>query len=454
MVLAIVSKPFNRPFVLSPRFQSLRWKILGYSLVIMMGISAISSVLVYQFFAHSLYQQVNERLKVLADSAAHSLEAIKKDRKALIIPPTRPLDRDGDLDLSWQNLQQSEQSIEWFDQDQKLLGNSGKLNFSSPLILGGQTLSGKPPIQLLTITVYEGEHSEREDINASEANIVGYIRVAESTEQIQTNLQRLLWGFGIGNLLTLSLIGFGGMILTRQALKPLAKSYEQLQQFTGDASHELRSPLTVIKTSVEVLRSHPERIHPQDWEKLASIFNATEQMRHLVEDLLLLARTDHDLDFIAQDIVNIPLEDLLDDVVLLLEPKAEQKAINVKIHYFQSVIVKGNAFQLQRLFSNLLENAIKYTPCQGEITIILQKEEKKAIIQIEDSGIGIPSEQLPFIFDRFWRAEEARTPEIKGTGLGLAIAESIVQAHEGKITVKSQPNRGTCFTVYLPIINF
>ncbi|BAQ64356.1 cell wall metabolism sensor histidine kinase WalK [Geminocystis sp. NIES-3709] len=441
----------NRPFVLSPRFQSLRWQILGYSLAIMIGISAISIILVYQYFAHSLYQQVNERLKVLADSAAHSLEAIKKDKNALINPPIRRLDGDGDLDLSWQNLQQSGQSIEWFDQDQKFLGKSGKLNFSSPLILGEQTLSGKPPIQLLTITVYNNKHSQGQDINASETYIVGYIRVAESTEHIHANLQRLLWGFSIGNLLTLGLIGFGGIILTRQALKPLAKSYEQLQQFTGDASHELRSPLTAIKTSVEVLHSHPERIHPQDWEKLTNILSATEQMKHLVEDLLLLARTDNDLDFMAQDIVNIPLEDLLDDVLLSLEPQAEQKAINVKVHYFQSVIVQGNAFQLQRLFSNLLNNAIKYTPSEGQIKITLQQEEKKAIIQIEDSGIGISAEQLPFIFDRFWRAESARTPQIKGTGLGLAIAESIVQAHEGKITVKSQLNKGSCFTVYLPI---
>ncbi len=454
MVWAIVSKTSKHSFVLGPRFQYLRWQILGYTLATMIGITGISNILVYQFFYHSLYQQVDERLKVLADSAAHSLEAIKKDKKALTAPPSRRLDDDHDLDLPWQTLQQSEQSIEWFDQDGQLLGKSGKLEFTRPLSLGKQTLSTKQPRQLLTIPVYNHQHSQQKNANTEDADqIIGYVRVGESTEEIQEDLQSLLWGFGIGNLLTLGFIGLGGMVLTRQALKPLAKSYQQLKQFTGDASHELRSPLTAIKTSVEVLQSHPERIHPQDREKLASILSATEQMKHLVEDLLLLARTDNDLDLVAQDIVNIPLEDLLDDIVLFLEPQAEQKDINLSVHFPQSVTVKGNVFQLQRLFTNLIDNAIKYTSPGGKVTVTLQAEDKKAIVRIQDSGIGISTEELPFIFDRFWRAEKSRSPGIKGTGLGLAIAQSIVQAHKGEINVKSQLNQGSCFTVSLPLLS-
>ena len=265
-------------------------------------------------------------------------------------------------------------------------------------------------------------------------------------------MRHLSWGFVIGESITLIFIGAGGMWLTQQSLKPLEKSYQQLKQFTGDASHELRSPLTAIKTSVEVLQTHPERIHPQDIEKLASIVSATNQMSHLVEDLLLLARTDNDLDLIQQNSGKIPLEELLEDVIVFFEPQADKKLILVEINCIKKVLVKGNSFQLQRLFSNLLDNAIKYTPIQGSVKITLDATEKSAMITIEDTGFGIDSQEIPFLFDRFWRSEQARSPQTQGTGLGLAIAQSIAQRHGGKITVKSVLGQGTCFTVLLPVV--
>jgi hypothetical protein len=294
------------------------------------------------------------------------------------------------------------------------------------------------------IPVYDKKHP-------NSPYILGYIRVAESTEEVENLLRQLSWGFVIGEAITLIFIGVGGMWLTQQSLKPLEKSYQQLKQFTGDASHELRSPLTAIKTSVEVLQTHPERIHPQDIKKLAGIVSATNQMSHLVEDLLLLARTDNDLDLIHQDLAKIPIEELLEDVVIFLEPQAEKKSILVEMNCLKKGLVRGNSFQLQRLFSNLLDNAIKYTPIQGSVKITLDAIEKWALITLEDSGFGIDSEEIPFLFDRFWRSEQARSPQTQGTGLGLAIAQSIAQRHGGKITVKSVLGQGSCFTILLPI---
>jgi hypothetical protein len=291
MVLVIVSKIFKKNVALSSQFQTLRWQLLGSSLTIMMVVNLISNFLVYQFFSRSLYQQIDQRLHILADSAAHSLEDIKKNHQSIQQPVKRRLDYDHDLDLSWQSLQQSNQSIEWFDAQQQFLGRSGKKTPSKPLVLGFKTLSQSPPQRLLMIPVYDKKHP-------NSPYILGYIRVAESTEEVENLLRQLSWGFVIGEAITLIFIGVGGMWLTQQSLKPLEKSYQQLKQFTGDASHELRSPLTAIKTSVEVLQTHPERIHPQDIKKLAGIVSATNQMSHLVEDLLLLARTDNDLDLI------------------------------------------------------------------------------------------------------------------------------------------------------------
>jgi signal transduction histidine kinase len=451
MAWVIASNRSNSSFALSPRFQILRWQLLGAYLGIMMVINLISNILVYQFFARSLHQQVDQRLQILADSAAHSLEEIQRDNINIKKQAKRHLDYDHDLDLSWQNLQQSDQSIEWFDAQKQLLGRSGKISIASPLSLGFSTLSQSSPIRVLLVPVYNKKHPNK-------PLIAGYIRVAESTEEVEVILHQLFWGFGIGEVISLILIGVGGMFLTRQSLKPLEKSYQQLKQFTGDASHELRSPLTAIKLSVEVLQTHPERIHSQDVEKLNSIISATNQMGRLVEDLLLLARTDNELDLIHQDQGIIPLEELLEDVITLLEPQAEQKSILITIHCLANGMVQGDTFQLQRLFTNLLENAIKYTPAQGQVDITLQATEKWATITIQDTGIGIDPQQLPFIFDRFWQAEQARSPipsttstQAQGTGLGLAIAQSIVKRHGGEITVKSMLGEGTCFTVRLPV---
>ena len=444
MVLVIVSKIFKKNVALSSQFQTLRWQLLGSSLTIMMVVNLISNFLVYEFFARSLYQQIDQRLQILADSAAHSLEDIKQDHRSIQEPVKRRLDYDHDLDLSWQSLQQLDQSIEWFDDQKQLLGRSGKNNVSTSWNLGFSTLSQSPQIRLLLIPVYNKKDSNK-------INLEGYIRVAESTQEVENLLRHLSWGFVIGEGITLIFIGAGGMWLTQQSLKPLEKSYQQLKQFTGDASHELRSPLTAIKTSVEVLQTHPERIHPQDIKKLASIVSATNQMSHLVEDLLLLARTDNDLDLIHPDSAKIPIEELLEDVVIFLEPQAEKKSILVEMNCIKKVLVKGNSFQLQRLFSNLLDNAIKYTPIEGSVKITLDATEKSAMISIEDTGFGIDSQEIPFLFERFWRSERARSPQTQGRGLGLAIAQSIAQRHGGKITVKSVVGQGTCFTVLLPV---
>ena len=444
MVLVIVSKIFKKNVALSSQFQTLRWQLLGSSLTIMMVVNLISNFLVYEFFARSLYQQIDQRLQILADSAAHSLEDIKQDHRSIQEPVKRRLDYDHDLDLSWQSLQQLDQSIEWFDDQKQLLGRSGKNNVSTSWKLGFSTLSQSPQIRLLLIPVYNKKDSNK-------INLEGYIRVAESTQEVENLLRHLSWGFVIGEGITLIFIGAGGMWLTQQSLKPLEKSYQQLKQFTGDASHELRSPLTAIKTSVEVLQTHPERIHPQDIKKLASIVSATNQMSHLVEDLLLLARTDNDLDLIHPDSAKIPIEELLEDVVIFLEPQAEKKSILVEMNCIKKVLVKGNSFQLQRLFSNLLDNAIKYTPIEGSVKITLDATEKSAMISIEDTGFGIDSQEIPFLFERFWRSERARSPQTQGRGLGLAIAQSIAQRHGGKITVKSVVGQGTCFTVLLPV---
>jgi len=409
----------------------------------MTAILLLSDILIYKFFARSLYRQLDERLFNLANAATHSLAILKKNPQNLN-EKSYKFDHDGDLDIPWQNLRETSQSIEWFNAQKQKIVQSGTIPPDVSLQEGWQIWQKNKKIRILTIAAYSLPNNQQ--------TLEGFVRVSESSEEIETDLAQLRLGCYLGNLAALGLIGIGGMWLTSQAIKPIEKSYQQLKQFTTDASHELRTPLTAIKTSVEVLQTHPERIHPADVTKFEGILSATNQISGLVEDLLLLARTDNNLVIPSQQLSVIPLDELLEDVIIFLEPKAQAKNITIETNWQNLVSVKGEVNQLYRLFVNLLDNAIKYTPRGGLVTLTLQKSEQFALFTIEDTGIGIASEHLPLIFSRFWREDSVRSTQ-EGTGLGLSIVQAIVMSHGGKINVTSTLGLGTCFEVSLPLFS-
>jgi len=306
-------------------------------------------------------------------------------------------------------------------------------------------VSQSAKIRSITIPVYLHSLSEKDK------KLQGFVRVSESTAELEAELKRVLWGFELGGLIVTILSGLGGWWLTKQSLQPIEQSFQQLKQFTADASHELRNPLTIVKTSVDVMMNYPERIHPANVDKLVAISSATNQMTQLVEDLLLLARTDAVTNIQRIDWRTIPLDELLEDLVELLEPQAISLEITLKSEISTEVLIKGEVIQLKRLFSNLLQNALQYTPKGGTVIVSLVKLERLTVINVQDTGIGIAAEHIPLIFHRFWRADRARSQREGGTGLGLAIAEAIAKTHGGDIIVTSEVGVGSCFQVRLPL---
>ncbi|MBP0030544.1 HAMP domain-containing sensor histidine kinase [Roseofilum sp. Guam] len=426
-------RPFNR----------LRWRLLLSYLGVMMAILGSSTLAVYQFFATSLYTQLDRQLLTLADAGMHGLNAVK-ERYGKSDASAPLLDNDGDLDIPGQNFRQPDQGIEWFDQTGQLLAKQGRIIPPFPLMLrtsneaSGHTVAGG--IRTLTWVAHQQNQDDRK--------IEGYVRVSQSTEAVEEVLVKLRWGMMLGGAIAASLTTVGGIWLTDRALKPIEASFNQLKQFTADASHELRSPLTAIKTSVDVMLSHPERVHPTDVKKMDAIASALKQMTRLVEDLLMLARSDRSTH--PSEWVVLLLEELLEDLVELWLPQAEAKDITLRSQLLTSATVQGDAFLLQRLFANLLENALNYTPAGGTVTVSLKQQENAIAVSIQDTGMGIAPEHLPLIFDRLWRADKARTHRTGGSGLGLAIAKSIAQQHQAKILVTSQLGVGTSFQVLLP----
>lgn len=229
----------------------------------------------------------------------------------------------------------------------------------------------------------------------------------------------------------------------------LESSFGQIRQFTADASHELRTPLTILTGELELaLRS--ARTSEEYQEVISSALQETLRMSHVVEDLLLLSRADMGKIHLKTEIINLNemLADLADATAILGTEK--ELAITYR-HGREVLMVEGDPPRLYQMLLNLLDNAVKYTPHGGAITLTLHKDDDMAEIRVRDTGIGISREDQKKIFNRFYRVDKARSRAQGGVGLGLSIVEWTIRAHNGMISVESEPGVGSTFIVRLPL---
>jgi heavy metal sensor kinase len=233
-------------------------------------------------------------------------------------------------------------------------------------------------------------------------------------------------------------------------LARLERSFVSLRRFTADASHELKTPLTVLRSGIERALTHP-RTAPEIMEVLDETLAEVNRMAELVDSLLTLARADEGrapLHFEATD-----LRELMGELAETAGILGEQAGVEVGVAVLERpLVVQVDKSRIRQLLMNLLTNAIKYTPTGGKVSIDCALAEGSVAFAVHDTGIGIAPGDLPHIFDRFWRADPARsrTGQRPGVGLGLAICKWIAEAHGGTITVQSRPARGTTFTVTIP----
>lgn len=259
------------------------------------------------------------------------------------------------------------------------------------------------------------------------------------------NLALTLTGVGVAALAAFFIIG---VFFSRWALRPVAAAWDQQRRFVADASHDLKTPLTVILANTSILLEHPERSIASQSQWVESTQHEAEGMQELVGDLLLLARVDEGAVKPAFD--TLDFTDLVEGELLQFESIAFEQSIELESTLDKSVPVHGNATQLRRLIGTLLDNACKYADKEGRVTVELRLVARHAELSVHNTGPAILADDLPHVFDRFYRADKARTRDDSGYGLGLAIARAIAQEHGGDLTVASSDSTGTTFTCTIP----
>jgi signal transduction histidine kinase len=279
----------------------------------------------------------------------------------------------------------------------------------------------------------------------------GYMQIGRSLTDYDRHLNESKLALLIGLPMGFLAIAIASWYLAAMAMRPVYTSYQQIQQFTADAAHELRTPLAAIRATVESFLAMDSLSELESRHILKVIERQNDRISQLVGDLLLLSRIDTETN--SQNFSPCCLNDILSDLVEELAPLALASEINLNLDLNTQVplLVMGNESQLYRLFSNLIANAIQYTNINGQVSISLSQQDREALISIRDSGIGIAEQDLPHIFDRFYRVNSDRSRTTGGSGLGLAIARAIAHKHRGNIQVNSELDKGSKFTVSLLI---
>ena len=474
-------------------FQTIRRRLALWYTAITAVLLLLFASGVYLYVRSTLVERIDDTLNHVIEVVERSLviDSVNFDNNQLRVNPEASFRNNAE------SVEDDHIDLEWFSPTGKLLWST----FSEPLDIPIHPNRNGETVQVIrknnsecsgslvacSYTTLLRQVTERVEIGRQ---VLGYLRVSHPWFEVTKPSRQLIFDLAGGSILMLLSVAASGWFLAGKAMEPVDESYQRLKQFTADASHELRSPITLIQTNVQValtdldLAESDDVIYINYRQQLKVIERLTKRLGKLVNDLLFLARQDsgiHKNTFCA-----CPLDALLIELLEEQQLLAAEKNISLTLELIEPSVtennseellndwftLRGNWEQLVRLFTNLTNNALHYTQSGGKVTVELSRIESmhrvsglrhhypQLQVKVNDTGVGIPPEALPQLFNRFYRVDPARTHQTPnklveaytGSGLGLAIAQAIVEYHQGQIQVESTLDQGTTFIVYLPLI--
>ncbi|HEY6085449.1 MAG TPA: heavy metal sensor histidine kinase [Nitrospira sp.] len=454
---------------------------LWYGSVLALVLFIFSTVL-YLITARNLRDSVDQSLEETAAAAVRSLEErgflplIDEEELMSQFPELARIDKffqifspSGTITIRSPNVKQHELPLS---------RQALEVAFSGRTIFESAKYPKEPPLRLISVPIiYRG-------------NLLYIVQVGTSMESVEQTLNRLLLVLLVTIPIALAVSLAGGWFLSGRALRPvdaitlaaqriaggdltqrlnvpasadeigrlagtfndmiarLETSFRQIRQFSSDASHELRTPLTVMKGETELALRRPREAGDYT-VVLESNLEEIDRMTRIVDELLFLSRVD--MGEVKMERLPVNLESLLEDIYRQASLLGQDQGIQVILGGMMPAVVQGDELRLRELFLNLVDNAVKYSRPGGSVEMTMTIASGFAKVSIVDHGIGIASEDLSRIFDRFYRTDDARAHTKKGTGLGLAICAWIAESHNGRIEVQSEVHKGTTFTVTLPL---
>ncbi len=434
-------------------FHITRLRLAGLYAGTMGVILTICAVGFYEAMAHSHVSELNHRIESVAGTLHDGLEASlqKPGKLEPVVQKFVPT-----LSISGVTHSHNSTALHYLGVFQEDGYYIRFLDLSGQLLASGGQVPSDLPVQIetepwQTLEASDGTRYRQLSLLLKTANQTswGYMQVGRSLSELDKHMVWVRLILLVGLPSAMLLVVAASWWLAGQAVQPVYKSYRQMQQFTADAAHELRTPLAAIQANLESALT-ADASDADAWDILRTVERQNTRLSQLVHDLLILSRMDSQELSAKRQLCN--LNDLVNDLVE--EFSALAIAANVSLTAGGSstvpIVVFGNEEQLYRLVANLITNSIQYTPAGGKITVHLKREDHCALIQVHDTGIGIAPPEQSRIFDRFYRVNSDRSRHTGGAGLGLAIAQAIVQAHHGTIQVESERDKGSIFTVQLP----
>ena len=341
-----------------------------------------------------------------------------------------------------------------FDNHGKLINYSRAVPILEPLILEAIQKWNVPDDQIMEFTNTHNFKYEYKVLMAAKPIIIdgenrGMVYVGKDVASVYNGLRKATLILGLLSLLAFIVANFAGHIMAGKAIIPLKEAYERQRQFAADASHELRTPLSVVMASVDVLGNDASIVSPFLRQVIADMRDEVKKMTKLVSDLLMVARSENQTSKLVTE--KFDLIEAVHEVVRKMQPLADEKHINLLFANHESVVIRADIQRIKQLLIILIDNALKYTPSNGVVTVKVdgEFEKNKIRIMVRDTGIGISSTDQHKVFDRFYRVDRARSRDSGGNGLGLAIARDIVNLHDGELYIESKIGEGAIFIVEL-----